>query len=345
MPTTKKVRFGILGGGMIAHYHQQAIAANADLGAQLVAVGDADRSRFAEIEARMGVPCATPDEIMANPDIDVVCVCTPSGFHAANAIAAVRAGKHVLLEKPMALNLAEADAAIATAEQNGVLLAVVLQRRADPLFRQVKQAIDSGLMGDLTLGMVTIPYYRSAAYYAQAAWRGTWALDGGGVLMNQGIHLVDLLVWYMGNPTSIKAYATRLHRKIETEDTLAATLCFAGGAMATIAATTTTAPGFPHRVEIYGTKGGVQLEGEALIRWDLADGVQPPVQAAPTFSSVSAGAGGDPRGIAADGHIAVIRNFLQALRGEAPLLADGREGRRAVSTILSIYDAAGLTRE
>ena len=336
------VGFGILGAGMIAAYHQQAIAACADLGAQLVALGDADETRFASIEAHFGVPCTTVEHVLANPDIDVVCICTPSGFHAPLAIAAARAGKHVLLEKPMAINLADADAAIEASRESGVLLGVVLQRRTHPLYLAVRHAIDDGLLGDLTLGVVTVPYYRSPAYYAQAAWRGTWALDGGGVLMNQGIHLVDSLVWFMGDPVDVQAYATRLHHKIEVEDTLVATLCFANGAMATIAATTTAAPGFAQRVEVYGTKGGVQIEGETLVRWDLAGATPPPMQAPSHLAPVSAGAGGDPRGISADGHTAIVRDFITALRCGGRPVADGAEGRRSLAAILAIYKAAGL---
>jgi len=327
---------------MIAGYHKQAIEANADLGARLIAVGDCDASRFRDISERFGVPCMPVDELLARRDIDVVSICTPSGLHAPQAVAAARAGKHVLVEKPMALTLAEADEAIAACNKAGVLLGVVLQRRASPLFRTVHDAIAAGQLGDLTLGVVTIPYFRSRAYYAQAAWRGTWSLDGGGVLMNQGIHQVDLLVWYMGDPVAIQASAATLHHSIEVEDTLAATLRFANGARATIAATTTAGPGYPHRVEVYGTKGGVQIEGESLIRWDMADGSQPPLRPQGQLLNVPSGAGGDPRGIAADGHIAVVRDFIQAVRTGGRPLADGAEGRRSIATILGVYQAAGL---
>lgn len=336
------VRFGIIGAGMIADYHRQAIAANAGLGARLVAVGDVVCERFAEISAKFGVPCALPEEVLANPEVDVVCICTPSGEHAAQVVRAAQAGKHVLVEKPMALNLASADAAIRACERAGVRLGVVLQRRAEPLFQRIRQAIDAGDLGGLTLSVVTIPYFRPASYYAQAAWRGTWALDGGGVLMNQGIHLVDLLLWYMGDPVQVRAYASTLHRKIEVEDTLAATLRFKNGALATITATTTAAPGFPHRLEIYGTGGGIQVEGEAVGRWQLCEPAVAKVEPPECATVATAGAGGDPRGIAATGHISIVRDFIDAVRrGRAPL-TDGHEGRRSVAAILAIYEAAGL---
>jgi predicted dehydrogenase len=193
------------------------------------------------------------------------------------------------------------------------------------------------------MGVVTMPYFRSEAYYDQAEWRGTWALDGGGVLMNQGIHIVDLLVWYMGDPVIVQAYADTLHRQVEVEDTLAATLHFHTGAQATITATTTTAPGFPHRLEIYGTNGGIQVEGEVVQRWVLADPTKGTVEPPETSRATDAGAGGDPRGITATGHIAIVKDFIQAIRNGSDPDIDGYEGRRSLAAILSIYQAAGLT--
>jgi predicted dehydrogenase len=279
---------------------------------------------------------------LAHPGIDVVCICTPSGEHAAHTIAAARAGKHVLVEKPMALNLADADAMIAACKNAGVKLGVVLQRRAEPLFRRVYDAIAAGDLGELTLGMVTIPYHRPQAYFDQADWRGTWGMDGGGILMNQGIHLVDLLVWYMGDPVEVLACADTLHRDIEVEDTLAATLRLANGAVATITATTTAAPGFPHRVEVYGTKGGIQVEGEAAVRWRLVEPSAAIVQPAETDTSIAAGAGSDPKGIAPTGHIAILRDFIHSLHQNRAPMVDGAEGRRSLAAVLAIYQAAGL---
>jgi UDP-N-acetyl-2-amino-2-deoxyglucuronate dehydrogenase len=336
------VGFAILGAGTAADYHCQAITANAALGARLIAIGHYNLARFADISTKFGVPCANQEELLADPAVDVVCICTPNGQHAAQAIAAASAGKHVLVEKPMALSLADADAMITACDQAGVKLSVVLQRRAEPLFQRIHSAIQAGDLGDLTLGVVTIPYYRPQAYYDQADWRGTWALDGGGVLMNQGIHLVDLLVWYMGDPVEVQAYANTLHRDIEVEDTLAATLRFANGALSTITATTTTAPGFPHRIEIYGTNGSIQVEGDSLGRWQLADLDKATIEAPEVGIAANAGAGGNPRGISASGHIAIFRNFIYALREDRILQVDGAEGRRSLATVLAVYQAADL---
>jgi len=342
MTTSETVGFAILGTGMVAEFHRRAIAANADLGARLVAVAHYHPARFAEISAHFDVPCFSQERMLADPDVDVVCICTPSGQHATQAIAAARAGKHVLVEKPMALSVSDADGMMAACERAGVKLGVVLQRRAEPLFQDIHRAIQAGDLGDLTLGVVTIPYHRPQTYYDQANWRGTWALDGGGVLMNQGIHLVDLLVWTMGDPVDVQATANTLHRAIQVEDTLAATLRFPNGAVATITATTTAAPGFPHRVEIYGAAGGIQVEGESAGRWKLVDTTAAAVAPPQPQTPVEAGAGGDPRDIAPTGHIAIFRDFVRALREEREPMVPGREGRRCLATVLAIYNAAGL---
>ena len=332
-----QIGIGILGAGMVARYHQQAVAACADLGARLVGVGHPDPARSALIADEFGAPRFDPDALLAHPEIEIVCVCTPSGQHAAEAVAALRGGKHVLVEKPMALSLADADAMIAAAADAGRHLGVALQRRTDPQFQRLRAAVAEGRLGQLTLGLVSIPYYRPQRYYDQAAWRGTWALDGGGVLMNQGIHLIDLLVWMMGDPVDVQARAATLQRAVEVEDTLTATLRFANGALAAVAATTTSEPGFPHRVEIYGTDGGAQIEGEAMLRWLTPAGSLVEAEAAQT-----AGAGGDPRGIGAAGHIRLLRDMIGAVREGRPPLVDGAEGRRSLAAVLAIYRAAGL---
>jgi predicted dehydrogenase len=338
---SRPVRFAILGAGMIADYHRAAIAAHAPAAA-LVAVGHHHPARFAELRDRFGVPCLPVAEILADPGVDAVCICTPSGEHAPQTIAAANAGKHVLVEKPMALSLPEADAMIAACDHAGVRLGVVLQRRFDPIYQRLHAAIAARALGTLTLGAVTIPYFRPQSYYDSAAWRGTWALDGGGVLMNQGIHLVDLLVWFLGDPTAVQARAATLQRSVEVEDTLTATLTFANDALATITATTTAWPGFPHRVEVYGSAGGIQIEGEAVRQWQTS--VPDHSHPAPVTqqASVAAGAASDPKGISIDGHVAVLGDFLQALQTGQPLQIDGREGRRSLATVLAIYEAAGL---
>jgi UDP-N-acetyl-2-amino-2-deoxyglucuronate dehydrogenase len=328
----------ILGTGVVAEFHRQAIEAN---GARLVAVAHYDPNKFAEVEKRFGVPCLTFAEVLERNEVEVICICTPSGQHAEQTVQAARAGKHVLVEKPMALSLTDAEAMIQACDKAKVRLGVVLQRRAEPLFQRVKEAIHAGDLGELTLAAVTMPYLRSQSYYDQATWRGTWAQDGGGVLMNQGVHLLDLLLWWLGDPVSVTAYGATLQRKIEVEDTLVATLRFEAGALATFTATTTAAPGFPHRIELYGGKGGIQIVGEGVHAWKLA---QPTAKVQPIapVSAEEPGAGGDPRAIKASGHINVFKDFMEAVRENRPPLIDGLQGKRSLKTVLGIYKAAGL---
>ena len=330
--------FAILGAGMVAEYHLNAIQECADLSARLVGVGHYNPARYAEISQRFGAPASSYDELLANPAVDAVCICTPSGHHAQQAIAAASSGKHVLVEKPMALSLADADAMIAACRENGVQLGVCLQRRAEPLFRRVHDAIHGGDLGDITLGVVTMPYFRDEPYYAQAEWRGTWAMDGGGVLMNQGIHIIDLLLWFLGDPVEVHAFADSRHRSVEIEDTAGAVLRFANGSVATITATVATEPGFPHRLEVYGTNGGIQIEGESVLRWGLADESKATVEPWPVATEqVDPGMAGDPRGISTSGHIAILKDFIAGIRrGEDPVI-DGSEGRRSLAAILAVY--------
>jgi UDP-N-acetyl-2-amino-2-deoxyglucuronate dehydrogenase len=334
--------FAILGPGSVADFHRQAIETNAPLGAKLVAVGHYNPVRFAQLSAQYGVPCLTEAEVLAHPEVHAVCICTPSGQHAQQAINAARAGKHVLVEKPIATSLADADAMIAACEQAGVQLGVVFQRRHEPYFARARQAIQAGDFGELTLGVVTIPYHRPADYYNLAGWRGTWAGDGGGVLMNQGIHLVDVLLWLMGDPIDVKAHAATLHRTIEVEDTVTATLRFAGGALATITASTTANPGFPHRVEVYGTGGGFQVEGNVLSKWDLAHPTTAHVEPPASGGQAVAGAGSDPKGEGAALFTPLYQEFIEAVRNNRPPPTDGHEGRRSLATVLQIYRAAGI---
>ncbi|GAB4453168.1 MAG: Gfo/Idh/MocA family oxidoreductase [Anaerolineae bacterium] len=334
--------FAILGPGIVADFHRQAIEANHALGAKLVAVSHYNPANFGRLSARFGVPCLTEAEILAHPAVQAVSICTPSGQHAQQAIRAARAGKHVLVEKPLATTLADADAMIAACDQAGVQLGAVFQRRHEPYFARARRAIEAGDFGELTLGNVPIPYYRPADYFKLAEWRGTWAGDGGGVLMNQGIHLVDILLWLMGDPVAISARAATLQRAIEVEDTVVAALRFEGGALATICATTTANPGFPHRVEVYGTRGGFQVEGNVLSRWTLAEPAAAKIEPPTGGGQALAGAGSSPTAEGAALFTPVYRDFIEAIRNHRPPPTDGREGRRSLAAVLEIYRAAGL---
>jgi UDP-N-acetyl-2-amino-2-deoxyglucuronate dehydrogenase len=330
------VRFGIVGTGMIGKYHAQAIRETA--GAELTAVCRANPGQSEAAAAEYGVPCAESYEaLLARSDVDAVCIATPSGLHASQVIAAARAGKHVLVEKPMALTLADADAMIEACRKADVRLGVALQRRTDPTFRAVRAAIEAGELGSLVLGTTTVPYVRPQSYYDSAAWRGTWALDGGGALMNQGIHLADLLLWFMGDVKDVDARAATLAHQIEVEDCVTARLAFTSGALGTLVATTAAAPGFPHRVEIYGTRGGLQIEGEDVVRWDG----ETPARITPRGAApAAAGAGAAPTGIKHEGHMRLVTDLVAAIHERRAPLVSGEEGRRSLSLVLAVYESA-----
>jgi len=333
---TATVRFGIVGTGMIGKYHAQAIRESA--GAELIAVCRSNPGQTEAASKEYGVPCAPDYEaLLARPDVDAVCIATPSGLHASQVIAAARAGKHVLVEKPMALSIGDADAMIAACAQADVRLGVALQRRTDPTFRAVRAAIEAGDLGNLVLGTTTVPYVRPQSYYDSAAWRGTWAQDGGGALMNQGIHLADLLLWFMGDVAEVDARAATLAHEIEVEDCVTARLTFASGALGTLVATTAAAPGFPHRVEVYGTRGGLQIEGEDVVRWDG----ETPARVVPRGAApAAAGAGAAPTGIKHEGHVRLVTDLVAAIaEGRAPIVSGG-EGRRSLALVLAVYESA-----
>ncbi|HEU5198063.1 MAG TPA: Gfo/Idh/MocA family oxidoreductase [Ktedonobacterales bacterium] len=338
-PAKHPIGFAIVGAGMVAHYHAEAIAQTP--GAQLVAIHRADPARAAETEARYGVPCESSyAALLARSDVEVVCICTPSGLHAEQTMAAASAGKHVLVEKPMALTLADADAMMHACRQSGVLLGVAFQRRTDPGFVAAQSAIAAGALGRLVLGCVTVPYLRTQDYYDSAAWRGTWTLDGGGALMNQGIHLLDLLLWYLGDVAEVQAQMTTLAHAIEVEDCLSATLRFRNGALGSVVATTAAAPGYPHRVEVYGQRGGMQMEGEQIARWESES--LPHVSGVTVASpgTAAAGAGSSPRGISQEGHRRLIADIVNAVRENRQPVVPGEEGRRSLALTLAIYQAA-----
>ena len=337
------IGFAIVGAGMVARYHAEAIAQTQ--GARLAAVCRADAARTVETEARYGVPCETNYAVLlARPDVEVVCICTPSGLHAEQTLAAAQAGKHVLVEKPMALTLADADAMIHACRQRGVLLGVALQRRADPGFAAAQSAIAAGALGQLILGCVTVPYLRTQDYYESAAWRGTWKLDGGGALMNQGIHLLDLLLWYLGDAAEVQAQMTTLAHAIEVEDCISATARFTNGALGSVSATTAAAPGYPHRVEVYGQRGGMQIEGEQIVRWESESMPHVPGLALSVPGIAPSGAGSSPRGISQQGHQRLIANMVTAIREKRQPLVPGEEGRRSLALTLAIYEAARTGR-
>ncbi len=330
----KEVRFGVIGCGMIANFHAAAIAAVE--GAVLSGCYDPYAPGAEAFAQKHGIPAyATQEELLAAPDVDAVCICTPSGLHTAQAIAAMRAGKHIVCEKPMSLTLADADALIATARETGVKTCIISQFRFTPAVQQLRRAIEAGALGRIVSGSLQMKYFRTEAYYAQASWRGTWAMDGGGALMNQGIHGIDVFRYLMGPVRQLNGYARTLTRPIEVEDSAVAVLEFQSGAVGTLEGSTTCYPGYPRRIEICGDHGSVVLEEDAILRWDCDLPSELPVGVAARNV-----ASADPKAIQVDGHVRQFRNFVEAILHGEPLLADAASGRPPLEIILAVYESS-----
>lgn len=339
--------FGIIGCGMISRFHAKAIAELRP--ATLVACQDSILPAAEKLAAETGCRAhGTIRELLADPKVDVVTICTPSGAHMEPAIAAARAGKHVIVEKPLEITLKRCDRIIRACEEHGVTLSTIFPSRYHQSSQLMKKAIDQGRFGTLSLGDAYVKWFRPQSYYDQGAWRGTWNFDGGGALMNQAIHSVDLLLWLMGPVTSLTANtATLAHKRIEVEDVATASLKFANGALGVIEASTAVYPGYLKRIEIHGSEGSAVLKEEDITEWDFAKQRKSDekLRAQMAGKTKTGGGASDPAAIGHHGHLAQFRDVLKAIRtGQTPQI-DGPEGRRSVEIILAIYKAAETGRE
>ena len=339
---SKKLGFGIVGCGVIAPWHISGI--EAARGAKLVAVCDDDEKKAKKLGKEKKVDYYTNlNKMLKRPDLDVVCLCTPSSMHPAQAVAAARAGKHIITEKPMATSLKQADRMIKAAKEKKVKLSCIFQRRVTEPFLSVKKALEKQQLGKLLLGDCYLKYYRSQAYYDSAGWRGPWEFDGGGALMNQGIHMIDLLQWYMGEVDTIYGYAETLARKIEVEDTCVAALKFKNGAIGVIEGTTSVfPPDIPHRIEIHGEKGSILIEGEGIKRWITGgpdgkpiDKVKSKKETKKTKQAIAA-----PTSIDTLGHQIQIQDMVKAIKENKEPIVSGEEGRKSLEIILGIYKSS-----
>lgn len=334
--------FGIIGCGMISRFHARAIA---DIkGAKLVACQSATPASADKLAAETGCKAYYDlQQMLADPAVDIVTIATPSGSHLEPCLAAAKAGKHVIVEKPLEITLKRIDTMIAACEKAGVTLATIFPSRFHRSSQLMKQAIDKGRFGRLTLGDAYVKWFRTQAYYDSGAWRGTWELDGGGALMNQAIHNVDLLTWFMGPVVEVTAHtATLAHERIEVEDVAVATLKFANGALGVIEATTAAFPGDLKRIEIHGTLGTAAMREEDIIRWEPSKLTKADESLLATMANKTETGGGasDPKAIGHHGHTALFKDTLDAIKKGRPPLANGPEGRRSVEIILAIYKAA-----
>ena len=330
------IRFGLLGCGRIARRHSDLLGGNHIEGATLVAVCDGVRARADALASRFAIPAHYDiDDFLARKDIDAVSVLTPSGLHPQHVIACAKAGKHVVVEKPMALRLSDADDMIRACDQAGVKLFIVKQNRFNVPVVKAREALQAGRFGKLILGTVRVRWCRDQAYYDQDAWRGTWAYDGG-VLSNQASHHVDMLEWFFGDVVSVHARATTALAKIETEDTAVATLKFRNGALGVIEATTAARPtDLEGSLSILGERGMVEIAGFAVnqIRhWRFVDETAADKEVIEKFSV-------NPPNVYGFGHQAYYQHVVDCLTNQHAALVDGLEGRKSLELITALYES------
>ena len=335
---------GIIGGGNISDTHARA-AREID-GVEIAAIYGKNQEKSARLAETCGAQVF--DDLAAflsHKPMQIVLIGSPSGLHAEQGIAAARRGLHVLTEKPIDITIERADALIAECASANVKLGVFFQDRVAPGIRKLKELVDVGALGKPILVSGRVKWYRPAEYYSGSRWRGTLALDGGGALMNQGVHTVDLLLWLMGDVRRVYAKTKTALHQIEAEDTVVATLEFRNGAIGTLEATTSAYPGYNRRIELTGSEGTIILEQDRIIATDLrpgahasagdpiADMAEPsklnsnPAATSPVVSDVS-------------GHRKILEDFLQAIETDTIPLCDGREGRRSVELVRAIYESS-----
>jgi len=349
MSTSEKLRFAVIGAGVIGNVHAFALTELPDV--EIVAIADVDESKAAALADKYGVPTSTGDvaALLRRPDIDAVTVCTPSGLHADVAVAALTAGKHVVVEKPIDISLAAADRIIAAEQSSGKKVAVISQHRFDRSTEKVMSAVRSGNLGTITSAIASHAWWRGQSYYDSWDWRGTWAMDGGGAVMNQTVHTINLMVTMLGTPIEVFAYTACLaHERIEVEDTAVAVVKFSSGALGMIHGTTAAYPGLDASLRIFGSKGSAIISNDELTFFHENAGeaieiAMPDPVTAP--NQVTA----DDKLTAADqalgkGHQAQLADFANAVRTGGPVRVGTTEARTSLSVILALYESAASGR-
>jgi UDP-N-acetyl-2-amino-2-deoxyglucuronate dehydrogenase len=346
--STQQIGFAIVGCGMIARFHARALAEIPDT--RLVALVDRHESSTRAMAEQLNLDCVLSTDlnaVLARPDVQAVIIATPSGAHLEPALAAAKAGKHIVVEKPMEITGERCDRIIRACDENGVKLCTIFPSRFGDANRALKDAIEAGRFGRLTLSESTCKWWRSQAYYDEGGWKGTRALDGGGALMNQAIHNVDLLLWMMGDVTHISGFTAMLaHERIEVEDTAVACLRFANGALGVIQATTSVYPGLPKTIAVHGDHGTVVIEQDDVLRWELTPETAEDRAIKERFAQKTGASGGssNPASISHVGHARQLADFVRAIQTNTAPLVDGREGRKAVAVIEAIYRSAASGR-
>ena len=330
------MNIGLIGGGNISRAH--ARAASAIAGAKITAVFGSNAEKVSRLSREHGgTPYQDFQQFLSHRPMEMVLIGSPSGLHATQGIEAARHRLHVLVEKPIDITSERADALIAQCEQAQVKLGVIFQDRFQPDIRRLKQLIGDGVLGRPLLADARVKWFRPPEYYSGSRWRGTWALDGGGALINQGVHTADLLLWLLGDVVHVQARTATLLQEIETEDTAIALLDFANGALGVLQATTAAFPGYRRRVEITGSEGTVVLEQDRIIAADLKKGTEQWVTSEEGDQNASASS---PVISDSRGHQSAIEDFIHAVDNDGTPACDGREGRRSVALVEAIYRAS-----
>ncbi|MSU50419.1 MAG: Gfo/Idh/MocA family oxidoreductase [Opitutus sp.] len=340
IPAPTTLGFGIIGVGMIADFHAQAIAQTN--GGRLVGVATRNAENARAFAQKHAVALATTsvDELVARPEIHVVCITTPSGAHLEPALAAIRAGKHLVVEKPIEITTERADELLRAADAAGVRVTPIFQARFGGGARTVKAAVVAGRFGRMVNASAYVKWHRSLRYYT--GWKGSLKLDGGGALINQGIHAIDLLQWFAGMPSEVFCWKTRrVYEHIEAEDTATAALRFPSGALGTIEATTAAWPGWARRIELCGENGSALLDGDHIAKWEFCDALPDDdvIRAARDNAALGSGAS-EPGAISFEGHRRQIQDLIDAVRENRPVAIDGHEARKAVALIRGLYASA-----
>ncbi|MBG0564737.1 Gfo/Idh/MocA family protein [Actinoplanes aureus] len=344
MSTVRKI--AVVGAGVIGRHHGLVISQLADR-LDLVAVVDVQIERAEELVARRGGRAfASLTDALAAEQIDIVVVCTPTGRHGEVAIEALQAGKHVIVEKPAEITAARTDEIIEARQKSGTLVTVISQHRFDPATETTLAAIERGELGRLTSGIASIDWWRGQSYYDSGDWRGTWQLDGGGALMNQGVHTVDLLIAALGRPVEVFAYTgTLAHERIDVEDVAVGVVRFESGALGVLHATTAAFPGLSARLQVHGDKGSSVIDNDQLAFFQVTS---PDTEAeerlmGTTESRAVPTAGSNP-GQLSDAHRLQYLNFLGALDGTEPLRVDLETNRQSIAVITGAYESARTGR-
>jgi predicted dehydrogenase len=334
--------FGIIGAGAIAEVHARAI--DTIMEADLVGVYDHNPDKAIAFSMKFNCKVFETAEELCNDDrIDIVCICTPSGLHLKSALTAINAGKHCVIEKPIEVTLEGCDRIIEAGIQHNVMVSGIFPMRFSRVNIELKKAIDEGRFGTLVMGDAYIKWYRSPEYYKDVKWRSSLLSSGGGAVMNQGIHSVDLLQWFMGKVEAVCAFTGLIgHEGIEVEDVAAATMRFANGAIGVIEATTAVNPGFFRKIEILGTHGSVVIEEEKILTWKFDEETDNDEKIREKYSGNNSSGGGvsDPRAISDIGHLRQLLDIIKAVDNGHPPAIDALEARKAVELVLAIYASA-----